>query len=138
MKITLSTYCCIMAIMLSGCAATKVTERQTFQHETLPRPDRILVYDFAATYEDLPSWSAPARKYDATMTTSPGEELEKGRGRITLAELTQLAFHVGTGNRRHEWTDCWVTESLLPAVELVPRSDRDEDACFAQFTKLIL
>ena len=66
-------------IVLVGCASTKVTERQSYQHERIPRPDRILVYDFATTYADLPSWSEPARRYDATMTTASDEVIEKGR-----------------------------------------------------------
>jgi hypothetical protein len=70
---------CLALIALVGCASTKVTDRQTYQHGRLPRPDRILVYDFATTYADLPSWSEPARRYDATMTTASGEVLKKGR-----------------------------------------------------------
>jgi hypothetical protein len=70
---------CMALIALVGCASTKVTERQNYQHGQLPRPDRILVYDFAATHADLPSWSAPARRHDATMTTTSEEVLEKGR-----------------------------------------------------------
>jgi hypothetical protein len=70
---------CLALIALVGCASTKVTERQDYQHGQLPRPDRILVYDFATTYADLPSWSEPARRYGATMTTTSDEVLEKGR-----------------------------------------------------------
>ena len=70
---------CLALIALVGCASTKVTERQDYQHGQLPRPDRILVYDFATTYADLPSWSEPARRYDATMTNTSDEVVEKGR-----------------------------------------------------------
>jgi len=70
---------CLALIALVGCASTKVTERQDYQHGQLPRPDRILVYDFATTYADLPSWSQPARRYDATMATTSDEVVEKGR-----------------------------------------------------------
>lgn len=70
---------CLASIALVGCASTKVTEQQTYQHGQLPRPDRILVYDFATTHADLPSWSEPARRYDATMTTTSDKVLEKGR-----------------------------------------------------------
>ena len=70
---------CLALIALVGCASTKVTERQSYEHGRLPRPDRILVYDFATTYADLPPWSEPARRYDATMTATSGEDIEKGR-----------------------------------------------------------
>ena len=70
---------CLALVALVGCASAEVTERQTYQYQRLPRPDRILVYDFAATHADLPQWSEPARRHDATMTTPSGEVLEKGR-----------------------------------------------------------
>jgi hypothetical protein len=70
---------CLAWVALVGCASTEVTERHTYQEGRLPRPDRILVYDFAATPGDLPSWSEPARRYAATTTTPSGEVLEKGR-----------------------------------------------------------
>ncbi len=70
---------CLALVALVGCASTEVTGRQSYQQDRLPRPDRILVYDFAATSADLPSWSAPARKYAETTTTPSGEVLEKGR-----------------------------------------------------------
>lgn len=70
---------CLALIALVGCASTKITERQTYQHGQLPRPDRILVYDFATAYADLPSWSEPAHRYEATMTTTSDKVLEKGR-----------------------------------------------------------
>ena len=70
---------CLALIALVGCASTKVTDRQTYQHARIPRPDRILVYDFATTYADLPSWSEPARRHDATMTPASDEVTEKGR-----------------------------------------------------------
>jgi hypothetical protein len=79
MKSCVITAYCLALAALAGCASTDITERQTYQHEKFSRPARILVYDFAATYADLPEWSAPARRHDATMTTPPGEELEKGR-----------------------------------------------------------
>ncbi len=69
---------CLSLVAFVGCASTEVTGRQTYQQDRLPRPDRILVYDFAATSADLPSWSAPARRYAAT-TTTPSDDLEKGR-----------------------------------------------------------
>src|SRR5262249_19089273 len=45
-------------LALAGCATTTVTEREPYQGRRLARPDRILVYDFAATTADLPELSA--------------------------------------------------------------------------------
>ncbi len=50
-----------MALLVSlcvtaGCAKTTVTARKSYaESEQLPRPERIVVYDFAATPEDLPA-----------------------------------------------------------------------------------
>jgi hypothetical protein len=41
-------------LLISGCAKTTVTDRQGYQGPALPRPARILVYDFAASAADLP------------------------------------------------------------------------------------
>ena len=44
-----------------GCASSEVTERQSYiGDEKLSRPNRILVYDFAATPADVPADSALA------------------------------------------------------------------------------
>jgi hypothetical protein len=72
------TVCCLALVALVACASTDVTERHTYQEGRLPRPDRILVYDFAATSADLPSWSAPARRHAAT-TAAPSGEVEEIR-----------------------------------------------------------
>ena len=40
-------------LVLAGCASTKVTERQAYTGEKLARPDRIIVYDFAATPDEV-------------------------------------------------------------------------------------
>ncbi len=41
--------------LLAACASTEVTERQVYEGEPLPRPDRIVVHDFIATPADLPA-----------------------------------------------------------------------------------
>ena len=46
--------CLFVLIILIGCASTKVTEREIYVMHNIPKPDRILVYDFAATPEDVP------------------------------------------------------------------------------------
>jgi hypothetical protein len=63
----------------------------------LARPDRILVYDFAATSADLPSWSAPARRHAATTAAPSGEVLEKGRelGAKVANELVEEIREMG-------------------------------------------
>ena len=60
-------------------ATTDVVGQQTDPPEKIPRPDRILVYDFAATHEDLPAWSTPASRHAGTGEAPSEEVLQKGR-----------------------------------------------------------
>ena len=87
MKITTTFVSALAIAIFAGCAKTEVTERQTYQAPAtptsqqagIPRPDRILVYDFAATPGDLPEWSAPARRYAESSPAPSDEVLAKGR-----------------------------------------------------------
>jgi Domain of unknown function (DUF4410) len=66
-------------LALSGCASTEVSNRETYAGEKLARPDRMIVYNFAATPEEIPASStlssAPA---DAT-TPQTAKDIEEGR-----------------------------------------------------------
>jgi len=65
--------------LLAGCASTKISDRQEYEGGQLPRPGRIIVYDFAATPTDLPAWSNERQTYaDAAADTTP-DELAAGR-----------------------------------------------------------
>jgi len=49
--------CALLAAGLAlACKSSEVTDRETYQGGPLPRPDHIVVYDFAASPEDLPTW----------------------------------------------------------------------------------
>jgi hypothetical protein len=66
-------------VVMTGCASTEVTERETYQGEKLARPDRIIVYDFAATPADVHANSAlHSESADAT-TPQTAAEIEVGR-----------------------------------------------------------
>jgi hypothetical protein len=68
---------CFVVGLVSGCASTEVSQRETQVTGKLPRPDHILVYDFAATPEGVPDESALAGRVDAQPMTA--EELAEGR-----------------------------------------------------------
>jgi Domain of unknown function (DUF4410) len=66
-------------LLLAGCASTQVTNRQTYEGEKLARPDRIIVYDFAATPAEVPAESTlSAASPDAT-TPQTAKDIEEGR-----------------------------------------------------------
>lgn len=72
--------CLFALVILAGCASTKVTERQSdIGAEKLPRPDRIIVYDFAATPADVPADSTIAGQYAQHSTPQTAEQIETGR-----------------------------------------------------------
>jgi hypothetical protein len=66
-----------------------VTERQPYVGERIARPDRIIVYDFAATPADIPAWSAVAGQYTTPSTPQTAEEIDVGRklGNLVAQEL---------------------------------------------------
>ena len=71
--------------MLSGCASTKVSERQILVAEKLPRPAHIWVYDFTASPTNVPAESAlagqeaePQTAEQSAMATQVGSEIANG------------------------------------------------------------
>lgn len=66
-------------LALAGCSSVRVSDRQPYEGPKLPRPDRIVVYDFAAAPGDLPRWSEAAGAYAASDTRRTPEELATGR-----------------------------------------------------------
>ena len=80
--------CLVALLVVGGCASTKVADRQSLGNERLPRPDRIWVYDFAATAEDMPTDSAFAVQYAVPIRQTPAQ-VETGRqlGALIAVEL---------------------------------------------------
>jgi hypothetical protein len=67
----------LAALVAAGCASTKVTQRETLVTGKIPRPNRILVYDFGATPADVPADSALAGQVEAQPQSA--EQIEEGR-----------------------------------------------------------
>lgn len=65
--------------LVAGCASTTVTQRQMYSGAQLPRPQRIVVYNFAATQADIPTWAAGASRYAGQETTQTAEQRAAGR-----------------------------------------------------------
>ena len=63
--------------LLVGCASTTVSNRQKVA-TGLPRPNRIWVYDFAATAAQVPADSAMASLQSAPATPQTAEDVAKG------------------------------------------------------------
>src|SRR5262249_1494750 len=84
-------------VVVAGCATTELTDRQYYSGERLPRPGRIIVYDFAATRADLPNWSQAASRYAQQVDSPTTEAIEAGRqlGATVAAELVQKIQEMG-------------------------------------------
>jgi len=80
-------------ILVAGCASTQGTARQPYAGAKSPRPDRIIVHDFAATPADIPAESL-AVGHDAEQSTRlTAEEIEVGRklgAQVAKALVTEL------------------------------------------------
>ena len=65
-------------VVLAGCASSKVTSYQPYEGK-IPRPDRIIVYDFAATLADLPADVAIAGENLAPSAPQTAQQIAVGR-----------------------------------------------------------
>src|SRR5580692_6507561 len=77
-KIASIAACLFVAVIISGCASTTVSNQQPFVTGQLPRPSIILVYDFAATASDVPAVSAMAGMIDYSAPPQTSEEIATG------------------------------------------------------------
>jgi len=70
--------CCLalfVLIVVSGCASTDVTERQSYEGAKLPRPNRIIVHDFTANPAEVPPESAFAAENAVSTAPLTSEQL---------------------------------------------------------------
>ncbi len=82
--------CLFVLLLLVGCASTTVSDRQTYEGPKLARPDRILVYDFAATPAEVPAESAVASQ-SAGATPQTAADIEEGH-KLGAAVAKQLVM----------------------------------------------
>lgn len=72
------TVLCLVAFA-SGCASTKVSDRQQVATGPIPRPDQIWVYPFAASADAVPPHSALAQEFTVHSGSQTPEQRETGR-----------------------------------------------------------
>lgn len=89
--------CLFALLMLSGCASTKVTNRDELVTGPLPRPDTIWVHDFAATPADVPNESALAGQNIEHQTPQTAKQIAVGRqlGEEIAVELVARIRNMG-------------------------------------------
>jgi Domain of unknown function (DUF4410) len=76
-------------LILAGCSSSRISDRQFFVKERIPRPAQIWVHDFAATAADVPAESALSGKNDDHPVPQTAEQIVRGRevGALVATEL---------------------------------------------------
>ena len=82
---------------LGACSSVAVSDRDEYEGGNIPRPGRILVYDFVVTPADLPAWSEARQHYADAGAKVSADELEAGRkvGAALAEELVKKIDDMG-------------------------------------------
>jgi uncharacterized protein DUF4410 len=79
----------LVLLVSAGCASTEVTDRETYSGAKLARPDRIIVYDFAVTPNEVPPGSTLSAAPPEATTPQTEQDIEEGR-KLAAEVATQL------------------------------------------------
>ena len=71
--------CLLVLVVIAGCAKTKLTDREIYAYTQIPRPERIWVYDFAASPDGLTAYSALAEQYSQSSSLRTFRQIETGK-----------------------------------------------------------
>lgn len=83
----------IVSIIAAGCSSTEVTSRERLVNEKLPRPAKIVVYDFVANPADVPEDSALAAK-SGEKTPAQNADAIKSGNELGTSIATQLVQQI--------------------------------------------
>lgn len=85
----------VFALLLTGCASTKISNREVLVTEKLPRPAHVWVYDFAASPADVPSDSSLAGTPPADAQTEEEAAVGRQLGISIAAQLVEEINKMG-------------------------------------------
>ncbi len=95
-----------------GCASSELTELQSHvEGDALPKPGRILVYNFAATPEDIPVDAAISGHYERRTSPQTAEEKELGR-QLGDKLAVELVLEILALGMPAEYADRWHPPSI--------------------------
>ena len=80
-------------VVAAGCAKTTVGDRQYYEGGPVPRPNRIIVYDFAGSAADVPVGSQTAGRYSPPSTAPSPQESEIAR-KLGAQVATELVAEI--------------------------------------------
>ncbi len=86
--------CLLVLLVVNACASVQTTGRRSFDgDQNLAKPTRIIVYDFAATADDVAASSAITGGYKRRSTPQTANEIRLGRDlghRVALALVKDI------------------------------------------------
>ncbi len=96
-KLPVLAACLISLVVGAGCTSTEVVDRERLVNEKLPRPAKILVYDFVANPADVPKDSSLTGQTAEKTVPMTNEEINIGRqlGSSIAAQLVQQISDMG-------------------------------------------
>ncbi len=92
-NLTIIAACLVAALFVTGCASTKVSNREQLVTGKIPRPATIWVYDFVATPADVPANSALSDEKELDTTPQTAEQIAEGKklgAQIATEMVTQI------------------------------------------------
>lgn len=91
----------LTALLVAGCASTKITDRTEINTGILPRPNHIWVYDFAASADEVPTGSVLSGQTDEHDAPQTPQEIATGRkvgaeiANELVAQITAMGLSAG-------------------------------------------
>jgi len=124
-KLTNLFLCLTVSLFVIGCASTTITDREQMVFGKLPRPGNILVYDFAASADELPKNSALYGSTDLDTTPQTAKQLSKGKelGRLIATSLVAdiraigMPAELAAADSKPQLNDLVIRGYLLSAKE---------------------
>ncbi len=96
--------CLLVLLTVDACASVQTTGRRSFDgDQNLAKPTRIIVYDFAATADDVAASSAITGGYKRRSTPQTADEIRLGRdlGHRVALELVKNILAMGLPAERY-------------------------------------
>ena len=85
--------CLVASMVILGCASTKVSNQERVAFGELPKPNNILVHEFAASASELPANSALYSSPDLDTTPQTDAQISEGK-KLGILIATNLATEI--------------------------------------------
>jgi hypothetical protein len=124
-KVVSIVVCLAVSLVIFGCASTTVSDREQLVFGELPRPGNILVYDFAASADELPANSALYGNPELDTTPQTAEQVAEGRklGALIATSLVAdiqdmgMAAELATADAKPQLNDLVIRGYLISVKE---------------------